>query len=88
MDLQKIIKPECFLVGAKFSSKDEVLRKIAELATHCETLKDIDPEKIYRSLAERESLCSTGIGGGIAIPHCRLEEIDDFVVGLITVPDG
>jgi len=88
MDLQKIIKPQCFLVGAQFSSKDEVLRKIAELATHCEILKDIDPEKIYRSLAERESLCSTGIGGGIAIPHCRLEEIDEFVVGLITIPDG
>ncbi len=88
MDLQKIIKPECFMVGAEFASKDEVLRQIAALARKCETLKGVDEEKIYAALKEREELCSTGIGDHIALPHCRLPEIPDFVVGVITVPKG
>ena len=88
MDIQKIVRPECSLAGAKFSSKDEVLHTVAKLAKKCDVLENVSEEKIYSALVERENLCSTGIGGGIALPHCRLDEIDDFVVGIITVPDG
>jgi len=39
-------------------------------------------------LQARESLGSTGVGKGIAIPHCRLKAVKDFVVGAVTVPSG
>jgi PTS system nitrogen regulatory IIA component len=32
----------------------------------------ISDRRIYEALAERERLGTTGIGGGVAIPHCRL----------------
>jgi PTS system nitrogen regulatory IIA component len=39
-------------------------------------------------LHARENLCSTGFGDGIAIPHCKLPGIQNFIAGIITVPDG
>jgi len=47
----------------------------------------VSEEKILAGLKEREKLGSTGFGKGIAIPHCRVESVTDFVVGLITVPE-
>jgi mannitol/fructose-specific phosphotransferase system IIA component (Ntr-type) len=32
--------------------------------------------ELHRQLLEREKLITTGIGSGIAIPHCRMAEVD------------
>jgi PTS system nitrogen regulatory IIA component len=39
-------------------------------------------------LQQRERIGTTGFGGGIAIPHCSLDDIEEFVVGLLIVSDG
>lgn len=39
-------------------------------------------EDALRRLVEREQVMSTGIGGGIAIPHARTPEVDHTVVVL------
>jgi len=51
-------------------------------------LKDVSESNIFNALLERENLISTDFGHGIAIPHCKLEGLKDFVIGTITVPDG
>jgi PTS system nitrogen regulatory IIA component len=43
---------------------------------------------LYQKLLEREQLGSTGIGGGIAIPHCKLQGLKSGVVALGMVPQG
>ncbi|HEX7028124.1 MAG TPA: PTS sugar transporter subunit IIA, partial [Gammaproteobacteria bacterium] len=40
---------------------------------------------IFDKLLERERLGSTGLGGGVAIPHCRLAEARQAVVALMTL---
>tara|TARA_B100000929_G_scaffold255448_1_gene217201 strand:- start:2503 stop:2802 length:300 start_codon:yes stop_codon:yes gene_type:complete len=37
---------------------------------------------------DREHLLSTGFGLGLAIPHAKLNIIDDFIVGLAIHKDG
>ena len=37
---------------------------------------------------DREHLLSTGFGLGLAIPHAKLNIIDDFIVGLAIHRDG
>ncbi len=37
---------------------------------------------------DRERLLSTGFGLGLAIPHAKLNIIDDFIVGLAIHRDG
>ena len=43
---------------------------------------------LYQRLLEREQLGSTGIGGGIAIPHTKLQGLKSGVVALGVVPQG
>jgi mannitol/fructose-specific phosphotransferase system IIA component (Ntr-type) len=65
------------LVGTK---RDEVLREMVALVPALVTLPEAR-EKLFHALVERESLHSTGIGDGIAIPHAR-----NALAGLVEQP--
>jgi PTS system nitrogen regulatory IIA component len=41
-----------------------------------------DGADLARRLVERERMGSTGLGGGLAIPHCKLREIGDVVLAV------
>ena len=41
-----------------------------------------DGSELARRLVERERMGSTGLGGGLAIPHCKLREIGDVVLAV------
>jgi len=88
MKLIDVLRKECVIASAQFSSKADALRQIAQTAKKSSILKEVSDEEILAGLQERESLGSTGFGKGIAIPHCRLASVTDFVVGIITVPSG
>src|SRR5258708_22063303 len=48
---------------------------LAELASRGATLFKLDERRLFDRLLERERLGSTGIGGGIAIPHARMSTL-------------
>jgi PTS system nitrogen regulatory IIA component len=64
--------PEAVLASVKASGKKALL---AELAGRATTLFELDERRLFDRLLERERLGSTGIGGGIAIPHCRMSSL-------------
>lgn len=37
---------------------------------------------LARRLVERETMGSTGLGGGLAIPHCKVRDLTDVVVSI------
>jgi PTS system nitrogen regulatory IIA component len=88
MKLFDLLRPECIAPGLDFADKASALKEITRLAKKSPILKDVDEKSILQGLQERENLGSTGFGKGIAIPHCRLAEVPDFVVGIATVPAG
>ncbi len=49
---------------------------LAELAGKAAALYKLDERRLFDRLLERERLGSTGIGGGIAIPHGRMANLD------------
>jgi mannitol/fructose-specific phosphotransferase system IIA component (Ntr-type) len=60
------------------SQRDEVLTELVDKIPRLDT----DARKtLFKALQERETLCSTGIGDGIALPHCR-----NALVGLVDRP--
>ncbi|MDI3290456.1 PTS sugar transporter subunit IIA [Polyangium sp. 15x6] len=66
-------------------SKPEALRRIAELLAR--GLVPVTPvAEIERVLVERERLQSTGVGGGVAIPHGGLEGLDRHVGAVLLCP--
>ena len=52
------------------SSKKMLLDKVASMVAA--TVDDLNEQTVFDALIAREKLGSTGIGEGIAIPHCRL----------------
>lgn len=58
----------------KSSAVDELSKAVSEAA-------DAPAQRIAQVLLERENLGSTGIGGGIAIPHGKLSLVNSIVVG-------
>jgi PTS system nitrogen regulatory IIA component len=65
--------PDAVLACVKASGKKALL---AELASKAASLFKLDERRVFDRLLERERLGSTGIGGGIAIPHGRMAALD------------
>ena len=88
MNLFDVLRPECVQARVACAGKEEALAAVARLARRSPLLSGVGEEELLEGLRRREALGSTGFGGGIAIPHCRLRGVRDFVVGLLTVPGG
>ncbi len=88
MKLLDVLRKECVVAAASANTKADALEIIVEAAKKCSALKHVSSKYILDGLKAREELGSTGFGGGIAIPHCRLPSVDEFVVGVITFKTG
>ena len=59
--------------------REAALRQLAELAAEGSGL---DAARLHQAVLDREALCSTGFGGGLAMPHVRIEDAQAFVTVL------
>ena len=66
MKMSDLITPGAILTGLKVSSKEQCLDRLSQ---HAAGLIGTASEVIGSALKRREALGSTGIGGGIAMPH-------------------
>ncbi|MEC9493110.1 PTS sugar transporter subunit IIA [Flexistipes sp.] len=66
--------------------KNTVLSDLVEILYDKELLKD--KEGAYDALVDREKLGSTGVGEEVAIPHAKLDSIDDVIVLLAISKKG
>ncbi len=67
MKLRDLFTPDTVKLEIDSDSKDEILKELIELLE----LDDKSEAILFKTLKRRENLGSTGIGKGIAIPHCR-----------------
>jgi nitrogen PTS system EIIA component len=59
-------------IDAAFADKRKLLE---ELARRAAPRVDLDPLLILAELEKREELGSTGMGGGVAVPHARFHQL-------------
>jgi PTS system nitrogen regulatory IIA component len=67
MNLAEFFSPDTISVDLQGRSKDEILAELVGLLR----LDGRSTDTLLRMLQRRETLGSTGVGRGIAIPHCR-----------------
>jgi len=68
------------IINDNSKSKKIILEKAAEIFYQS---SGIPKDVIFQKLYEREKLGSTSVGKGVAIPHARIENIDEiFSIGL------
>lgn len=80
IDLAAVVTPATIAAGVSVRSKKAALGRLAEVVAAAAAL---DPKAVSVKLAAREALGSTGFGGGIAIPHARIESLERPVGGLM-----
>lgn len=68
------------------TSKKRLLDQIAQLAAA--SCGGLNEQEVFDALVAREKLGSTGIGEGIAIPHCRLGHCEGAVGLLLKLEDA
>lgn len=67
-------------------TRDEALDKMVENLLEKGKIKD--KEQFFQALLGREKIVSTGIGMGVAIPHAKFPEFDDFFISIALLKKG
>ena len=76
MELREFFSEEAVQLELAGTTKDEILKEMIGLLK----LDDKNEQMLFKMLKRRENLGSTGIGRGIAIPHCRSLVVDKLRV--------
>jgi nitrogen PTS system EIIA component len=72
------LKKDAIILEMKAVTKEAALRELAALAaTLCGRFTE---ETLYNVLLERETVGSTGVGNGVAIPHGKIEGLDEILL--------
>lgn len=67
MELREFFSEDAIKLNIEGTTKDDVLKELIGLLG----LDEKNEAMLFKMLKRRENLGSTGIGRGIAIPHCR-----------------
>jgi len=78
MKILDVLRKETILTDLKAKDKKGV---IEELVASVSQITGINNSELVRVLLERERLGSTGIGGGIGIPHGKLANLESLIMG-------
>ena len=84
MLLSELLSADRVKVPLASRTKGDVLRELVELAAGGRT--ESAPGAILASVRERESVLSTGIGGGVAIPHGKTPDVDQLILAAGVAP--
>lgn len=80
MHLGALTKPGLIFVELPGSDRPTLLKAMADGLIARSALQDAD--SLYERLLEREELGSTALGGGVAIPHCKMKGLDKVIVAI------
>lgn len=83
MQIESLLIPERTRASLDASGKRNALELLAQ--TIAQTIPDMNADDVFRRFLARERLGSTGIGHGIAIPHCRINSTAGAIGALITL---
>ena len=78
MKICDVLHKEAILADLKAQNKKGILE---ELVAPVAEFSNVNQEDLVKVLLERERLGSTGIGGGIGIPHGKMKDLESLVLG-------
>jgi fructose PTS system EIIBC or EIIC component len=86
MQLVEVLRENLVFLKFEAESKDAAIEKFVETVAAAGV---VDNAKMLReALFEREKLGTTGVGGGIAIPHARTSAVKDLTVAFFRSTKG
>ena len=86
MRLSDFINKRLVVLNLQAKGKKETLEELAALLARQRIIPD--REKLVSVLMERESLGSTGVGNGIAIPHAKTDLVKKIIIAFAKSDKG
>ena len=86
MQIKDFISEEGMVFSPSVTSKKAALEVLSDTLAHQDS--NISKSKVLDALLAREKLGSTGLGEGIAIPHCRMQELENIYVAMLKLEEG
>ena len=78
MKILEVLQKEAILEDLKSIDKKGILEELVAPVARAANVSD---DGLVRVLMDRERLGSTGIGGGVGIPHGKLKNLENIVLG-------
>lgn len=82
MELSDILRPEAVKVMGTITSKKRLFQELGDMVA---VSHGIDGAAAFAALQERETLGPTGVGHGVALPHARIEGVNEVIGAFIRV---
>ena len=86
MRIRDLLAPESIMLQGVASDKTDVLNQMVELMSKSGKIADVDTYR--KGVFAREAEGTTGVGEGIAIPHCKSSAVKAPGLAAMVVPDG
>jgi len=85
MKIRDLLDKNSIATKVQISGKREIIEYLLDLAA--KSGRVINRNVVLADLLEREKVLSTGIGKGIAMPHCKTSGISNFVISAMTTAE-
>lgn len=85
MKLIDVLSLENTALNVTGGSKKRVLENLSHFLA--DRMTEVDSDELYQGLLARERLGSTGIGEGVAIPHCRMPNCSKIIGAFLKLED-
>lgn len=86
MRLAQQLRPELVLISPGVADRDALFALFGERFQQAGLVADAAP--VVARLHEREAILSTGIGGGVAVPHAQIAGLGRLAMAASIHPDG
>ncbi len=86
MRLTDVLKSEFIKIPLAGSTRDACIEELIDMLGENNIITN--KKSIFSAVLEREKIMTTGVGNGIAIPHCKHQESPEFAVCLGIHTDG
>lgn len=74
------------LIAPPVDHREDLFRRFGEMFTAAGLVESA--HEVVARLMEREAILSTGIGGGVAVPHAQISHLGGLVMAASTHPGG
>ncbi len=79
MKIMDFLSKKAILTDIKSSKKEDVIKELVDLLINSGEIEKRNRNKLVEALMSRESLGSTAIGQGVAIPHAKSDSVEKLV---------
>ncbi|HOT73033.1 MAG TPA: PTS sugar transporter subunit IIA [Anaerohalosphaeraceae bacterium] len=82
MKLSDIVCFSAIIPELESKDRNGAVRELVEILYREGRLGSLEPEKLTKAIIQRENEASTGMGKGVALPHIKVDGIDEPVAAV------